>query len=729
MKRREFLKLSGAVGGTAVASPTLLSGCAHQPLPGEGEVVKTPTYCHICFWKCAGYVYQENGQPWKVKGHPEDLHSGGRFCTRGTGGIGMYEDPDRLRQPMLRVDGKDGQEFKPVSWDEAFEFIKGRMDSIEERHGKGRIALVKHHNEGAQHFHRVLAALGSHVEGHPSFAQCRGPRDVGFSITYGEGVGSPERTDMEHSRCIVLIGSHIGENLHNGQVQTFTQALESGAAVITVDPRFSVAASKSRHWLPIKPGTDVALLLTWMHVLIEEDLYDHDYVERYTSGFDKLREHVRGHTPEWAFLETGLDPDLIRTTAREMAAAAPATVVHPGRHVTWYGDDTQRSRAIAMLNALLGSWGRKGGFYYPEKVDLPEFPQPELPKSDHDWMKEIQPDLPVAPSAATQKILEACTGPEPKLNGLFVYSTNIPLTVPHGDRYMKEAAEALDLLVVVDTMPAEVTGYADVVLPECTYLERYDPLRNSPEREPSLALRMPAFEPRWDTRPAWWIGKKLAEKMGVGDYFPFEDYSEVLDWQLKQVGSSLEEMQRIGHKRFPRKGPMYLDDMEQVSFRTPSKRIELHSSLLEHYGYDPIPNYTPPDPPPEGFYHLIYGRAPAHTFGRTSNNPLLYELMPENAVWVNPLVASEWGLGNGDYTRLKNPDGSESNRVRVRVTERIRPDSVYIVHGFGHTAKKMRLAGGVGANDTALIHNVKTDPIMGGTGMRASFVTFVKETA
>ena len=237
-----------------------------------------------------------------------------------------------------------------------------------------------HHGAGGHHFLHLLRAFGSNSHAEPAFAQCRGPRDVGFRLTFGEAASSPERTDMANARCIVLLGSHIGENLHNAQVQTLADAINKDATLITVDPRFSVPAGKSKHWLPIKPGTDIALLLGWMNVMIEEELYDKDYVERYTIGFEQLADHVRQYTPEWVFLETGIRPDVIRETAREMGKAAPATVVHPGRHASWYGDDTQRSRAIAMLNALLGSWNRKGGFYIPEKVDLPHFPLPEYPK-------------------------------------------------------------------------------------------------------------------------------------------------------------------------------------------------------------------------------------------------------------------------------------------------------------------------------------------------------------
>lgn len=725
MKRREFLKLSALLGSGAVAPP-LLTGCSSPPLPGTGQVETSPTVCNVCFWRCAGQVYQEDGRPWKIEGHPDDLHSLGRFCTRGSGGLGMYQDPDRLRQPMLRVTEQGRQTFKPVSWDEALDFIAKRMQTIAAEHGDDRLCLLSH-GVGGSFFRRLLTAYGSTGFAQPSFAQCRGPRDVGFALTFGEGVGSPDRTDMENSRCIVLIGSHLGENLHNSQVQTWIKAVAQRATVITVDPRFSVAAGKSRYWLPIRPGTDMALLLAWIHVLIHEGLYDQDYIARYAVGLEALAEHVLPFSPEWAFLETGISAALIRETAREMAHHAPATLVHPGRHVTWYGDDTQRSRAIAILSALLGSWGREGGYFIPESVRLPPFPTPDPPPPKSDWMAEVQKDYPLAPAGITNVIIEQSIGPEAFFKGWFVYGTNLPYAIPASAAQIEAAAQALDLLVVVDTMPYAITGYADVVLPECTYLERFDPIRNSPERQPSLAVSFPAFTPRYDSKPAWWIAKQIAERLDLGAYFPWDDYAEELDWQLQQVGSSLAEMRRLGVKNYPRTRPQFFAPGEEREFRTQSGKIELYSETLAAYGHDPMPRYTPQARPPERFFHLNYGRAPAHTFGRTINNPTLFELMPENAVWVNPMVANDFALHSGDYVRLRNQDGVVSNRVRVRVTERIRPDSVYIVHGFGHQDSRLRLANQRGADDNALMTRILIDPIMGGTGMRGNFVTLVPE--
>jgi thiosulfate reductase/polysulfide reductase chain A len=190
-------------------------------------------------------------------------------------------------------------------------------------------------------------------------------------------------------------------------------------------------------------------------------------------------------------------------------------------------------------------------------------------------------------------------------------------------------------------------------------------------------------------------------------------------------------MKKTGVKTFEREADdLYFAPGEEVAFPTDSGKIELYSTAFEQLGFDPLPKYVPHEEPPEGFYRLIYGRAPMHTFSRTSNNPNLTDLMHENNVWINPKVAKEWGLKSGQYIWLKNQDDVVSDfPIKVRITERIRWDSVYMVHGFGHNQKQMKRCFGRGASDTQLITKVLTDPLMGGTGMRGNFVTFITDKA
>ena len=734
MNRREFIKIAGlGAGGVAFATPLFdfSNGeiLAHDTLPGMYSK-RTPTYCEVCFWKCAGWVHtNEAGEIWKITGNDDDPHSNGRLCPRGTGGVGMYTDEDRLKTPLIRTGEKGKQEFREATWDEAFTYIADGLTKIAEEHGPECVALFTH-GSGGKYFGDLLKGYGSKNIAAPSYAQCRGPREVGFIATYGEGVLSPERVDIRDTRCLVLIGSHLGENMHNGPVQETAQAISNGASIITVDPRFSTVASKSKFWLPIKPATDLALLLAWIHVLINDGLYDKEYVEKYAYGFEDLKAHVAQMTPEWAYGITTIKPDVIRKTAREMANASPRVIIHPGRHVTWYGDDTQRLRAIAILNALLGSWGRRGGYYYPAKAAFKKYPLPPFPKPARTWKDAFPGKYKLAGLALASGICDATVPTSERdcsFKGWIVNGTNLIHTLPNQANTLK-AIDALDLLVVIDTMPMEITGYADVILPECTYLERYDNIRVSPHREPNIALRMPAAKPKYNTKPAWWMAKGIAKEMGLGGFFPWENIEEKLDWELKQLGTSLDEMKRLGVKKYDRDedNPLYpLENLDEFEFYTNTGKIELYSTAMEDEGYAPLPTYTAHEEPPYGYYRLIYGRAPMHTFSRTANNPNLTDLMDENSVWVNPKIAKEWDLKNGQYVWLENQDGAVSKtQIKVRVTERIRFDSVYMVHGFGHTNQKLSRAHAKGASDADLITRVHVDPVMGGTGMRGNFVTF-----
>ncbi len=726
ISRRRFLKIAGFGAGAAAlgggAGPGLRA-MARRPAAGEIRVV--PTSCDICFWKCNALAHVRDGRLWKITGNPADPLSRGRLCPRGTGGIGAHFDPDRLRSPLLRHNKRGEEQWVEVSWDEALGYIADRMQAIKAEHGPEAMALFSHGIGGAFLKH-TIKAYGSPNVAAPSFAQCRGPRDVGFELTFGEGIGSPERTDIANARCLVLIGSHLGENMHNTQVQEFSQAMGSGASLIVADPRFSVAASKAKHYLPVKPGTDIALLLAWMNVIVSERLYDEGYVTAHGFGFDAFAAEIASRTPEWAYPETGIEPELIRVTAREMARHRPATLVHPGRHATWYGDDAQRSRAIALLNALLGSWGRRGGFYFPNSMDVPGYPYPDYPHSTRGKVDNPDHRYPFASEAITTGIREATLTGEPyPIKGWLVYATNLLQSLP-GQAETIRAIQNLDLLAVVDVVPSEIAGWADVVLPETVYLERYDDLNVEFFREPFVALRQPVVEAPQDQKPNWWIGRELARKLGLGEFYPWTDIEEYLEYRLKAAGYSLTDLKRNGLVKGP-KPPLYFEDGIAPEFPTPSGKIEFYSTQLADKGFDPVPRFKRPDPGPPGSFRMLYGRAPVHTFSRTQTNPVLRDAMEENEVWVNASVGMRVGLRSGDYVRLRNQDGVLSNRIKARVTEAIRPDCVFLVHGFGHTARGLRGAYGRGASDAQLITRYATDPLMGGTGTNINFVTLEAE--
>lgn len=731
LSRRRFLKISAATFGAGAAATQIppLTHLAHAAT-APGEVTTVPTFCEMCFWRCAGFASVRDGKVWKFEGNPIDPQSRGRLCPRGSGAPGAINDPDRLRTPLIRTGERGKEAWKTATWDEALTHVADRMQKIKGEHGPESIAML-YHGIGVRFIQHVLKSYGCINMAGASFAQCRGPRDVGFNLTFGQGLGSPEPTDIENTDCLVLIGSHLGENMHNTQVQEFATAIRGGADVIVVDPRYSVAASKARYWLPIRPGTDTALLLAWMNVLIGEGKYDRAYLEQYAYGFEQLQAHVAPFTPEWAYPRTGIEPHVIRETARLMAGARPAALVHPGRHVTWYGNDTQRSRAIAILNALLGSWGRRGGFYVPAQAEVPGYTCALYPEGKALPADRPEPGAyPLGDQVLAQGVCNATIGSgldDSRIKGWLVYGSNLPTTLPAPEETQR-AIQALELLVTVDVLPMEIVGWSDIVLPEATYLERWDDLNTPAFRTPYVAVRQPAVEPLFDTKPGWWIAKEIGTRLGLADYFPWADGESYVRARVDAAGLDWDALRRDGVIELPA-APLYFEEGAVPEFYTDSGRIELYSQKLAAHGFDPLPVFDDAEveDPPAGYYRLLTGRAPSHTFGRTTNNRLLSQVHDANPVWVNRDVARQWGLRDGERVYLQNQDGVRSSfTTTVKVTARIRPDAVYLVHGYGHKAKELRFAHGRGIDDTELITRYRTDPIMGGTGMNVNFVTFVR---
>lgn len=724
--RRTFLKVSGAATAAvtvAASMPEKFLSWAEES--GQKEMRQIPTFCELCFWNCGLIAKVENNKVVKVDGNPLSLRGRGRLCGRGNAALGALYDPDRLKFPMINT-GKRGEPvWKRATWDEALGLIAQKMNVIKEKYGPESMALI-YHGTGASFWKHLMHAYGSTLSAAPSFAQCRGPRDIGFVLTFGSDVGSPEYYDFSKSKYIVLFGSHLGENAHNSQVQDIVKGYSDGARLTVVDPRLSNIASKAERWLPIKPATDMALMLAWIRIIIEEGLYDKEYVEKYAVGFDELRAAVQQYTPEWAETETSIARDVIVAVARELGQFAPNVCIGAGRYSTWYGDDTQRSRAIAILNALLGSWGREGGYFFPTGAKVPEYPDlPPYP--EHVEAAKLDEKYPFALLQTTTSIKQATVSGQPRpVKAWFVYGSNLMKTMPDKQATIK-AIQNLDLMVTIDTMPMDIINYSDVVLPECTYMERYDNINVGKFKgQAEISLRQPTVEPLWESKPSWWITKELGGKLGLGAYFPWKDGEEYLAKRCQAGEIDFAQLKRDG-VIIKKGGAPYISDDNQPEFATTSGKIELYSKDLEAKGFDPVPKYTRHPAPPAGHFRLLFGRSPLHTFSRTSNNFMLTDLQKENALWINAKKGKELGLKNGDYVSLVNQDGVTANgRIKVKLTQRLRDDAVYMYHGFGVHAKGMSRANGQGIADDDLISASAVDPIMGGTAMRGNFVKIVK---
>jgi thiosulfate reductase / polysulfide reductase chain A len=329
-------------------------------------------------------------------------------------------------------------------------------------------------------------------------------------------------------------------------------------------------------------------------------------------------------------------------------------------------------------------------------------------------------------ATATQELIEPMiTGQPYPIKGLVVYGSNLFHTIPNVPR-TKQALEQLDFVLAVDVLPQDYIAWADVVFPEATYLERYDELWACSHKTPYIALREPAVEPLYDTKPGWWMARELGSRLGLERYFPWKTAEEYLNTRLSSIGLSIDQL-RAQEGVAIQKGKPYLADFDGSPFTTPSGKVELYSATLAEHGVDPIPVFEPVAEPPAGYFRLLYGRHPSHTFSRTQNTPALHELFPENELWINADEAAALGLKHGDRVMVENQEGVREGPIRVNATQRIRRDAVYMVHGFGHRAPGMRRAHGRGASDTALQTSYALDPISGGAGMRTTFIRPVKE--
>ncbi|MCX6032648.1 MAG: molybdopterin-dependent oxidoreductase [Chloroflexi bacterium] len=381
--RRGFLKASaGTVGAmlladTAAAAPAKTTPQLTGHRASQGPVQISYNYCDICPWRCGIIVKTVNGKVQKIDGNPNDPKSRGTLCARGQAGVSFLYDPDRLKQPLIRSGERGAGTLRPASWNEALDQAATQLGKIRDAYGPESVVFFGHTSGDFWFTDYFPQAFGSPNAAKPSMSLCTSPREEASLITYGRSIGNHEPVDWDQSRCIVLIGTHIGEDARNTMMQDFANARARGAKVIVVDPRYSSAAMKADHWLPIKPSTDTALLLAWMNVLVTEGLYDKAYVEKWTVGFDQLAAHVKAFTPEWAAPITDLPAEQIRESAREMGRCLPQSVIVPGRHVTWYGNDTQRMRAVYIVNALLGAVGRPGGLYFNKPPFLDEYPHPQ----------------------------------------------------------------------------------------------------------------------------------------------------------------------------------------------------------------------------------------------------------------------------------------------------------------------------------------------------------------
>ena len=678
-------------------------------MEGNGTI---PTMCEMCVWRCGVMAKVENGRVTKLEGNPEHPHSLGNLCARGQSGLMNTYDPDRVLTPLIRVGQRGEGKFRQASWEEALDLVANSMQEIKDKYGPEAMVFSSTHNLSQVQFENLLNAFGSPNYG-TQRSLCFNAMIVANQMTYG--LEEPNRS-YDGLQYLILTGRNLMEAISTSETSALSQAIDGGMKVVYLDPRFTKTAAKATDWLPIRPGSDLAFHLALLNVIVTEERYNRDFVNQYTVGFDELAAEIRPYTPEWAAPVTDIEADVIRRIAREFSDAAPNAMAHNGWRTSNFINSFQTQRAISCLNALVGNWGIHLLPAAAEGAGLGAPPQPPYPRASAMRMDGVPWKYPLVPFklGVFQELRNAILSEEPyKAHGWFIARQNPVLSLPDRGKTM-EAMSKMDFIAVVDIILNDTAWFADVVLPEASYLERYDPLNVVGDK---AFIRQPVIQPQGEAKSALWIYKELGNRLGLADFFQYEDEEDYLRQQLAPLGVTLEEVREKGYAELPE------GESELFTWNTPSGKVELFSDTLNRAGFNAVPTWEEPPRPIDGQFYLLTGKVGQHTQFGTQNNQLLHKYEDEPRLWINATSAKELGLQDNDLVKVKSEIGEVN--IAVWATEAIRPDCVYMTPGYGHLSKGMTTGYGVGASDSAL-HLSFTDPISGGQALSQTFVTVQK---
>ena len=680
------------------------------------EVVKS--FCYTCPWLCPTEVYVRDGRVVYHKGNPDAPNNIGTRCAKGMASWYVTQDPDRLKHPMRRTNPKDEPgRFERISWDDAFSFIAEKLTAIKEKWGPEALVYLTHHDPNSAFMVSMLASLYGtpnislgHVMG------CEADRRVATLTLFGDIF---PMHDFENSRYVMLWGMNIfGANQGLFESRGLANAQSRGCKLVVVDPSFTETAQKADEWVPIRPGTDGALALAMCRVIVDEDLFDRDFVNSHCSGFDGFRDHLRerGYTPEWAEPITGIAAETARRLAREFATTKPAMAAlfrGPG----YYTNGTDASRVIYLLDVLTGEVDKPGNLKLKEWAPLG--PPVVIPREAraapgkkplaHAMGYPLAPltGYPVVPEVPNSRLPDAVLDDDPyPVRGIIVQATNPVMSDPNRDR-VQEMFRNLELGVAIDLYMSETALECDIVLPETSFYEHAE-IKQGMWLGPEVVLCQPAVAPVGESRPMYEIVKGIAQKMGWGEHYAYERWEDWGEAMMKKVPVSLDELKQKGFWA----GEVRYDRVP-AGLRTPSGKIEIHSKRFEDAGWNPYPVYTERSVVPDDDYplQLTHSKLSTHCNIVTQNNPFLMEVCGENWVEINTVDAVKYGIRNDTWVIVESP--KDSIRIKARVVEGLVPGCVSVRHGhgFGHWAMGST-ARGRGAHSNNLMET-HTNPVSG----------------
>lgn len=510
------------------------------------DTEKIPGMCQLCSTVCGIVGHVKDGRLLKIEGNPNDPNSRGKLCARGHAGLNHLYHPERLLYPLRRVGARGEGKWKRISWDEALGEIADRLKAVRESGHPEEFAFHQGRQRSKDAIKRFLDAFGTSTQlSHR--ALCSGNRRAANLTALWES--DWDLNDVENSRYILNFGSNAFE-AHQGHVP-FAQRIqngrfENGAKLVTFDVRMSNTAGRSDEWFAPFPGTDGAVALAMGHTILMENLHDADFVNTWINvTLEELRDHMKQYTPEWAAEVSGIAADDIRRIAREFAAAAPACTTMCNRGSSAHLNGYYNDRAINMLNALVGSVGKKGGWCWsPWSGVDPDFKPPKGPSSAKTWsVLEDPPEYPLANVWRRMRVGEIVylylLQERAKLQMYMTYNLDSPLTWPEESLTQEVMCDEdkIAFHVCINCFYNETAHYADIVLPWTTYLERWDlDARGAYNLRPYVGVRTPMVKPLGESRDIRDFFPDLARRIGGGmekayEYGSTEDYMR--EWASK----------------------------------------------------------------------------------------------------------------------------------------------------------------------------------------------------
>jgi len=647
-----------------------------------------------CSWQVA--VDRASGRAVDIWGHPDHPVTQGRLCSKVDRYLERTYHPGRLTTPLKRNGPKGSGQFEPIAWDRAIAEIATRLQGVIDEHGPaavlpysygGTMGLLQGEGMAERFFNRLGASRLARTI-------CSEAGFEGYQYTIGRAVGlAPE--SYAHARLVLLWGTNtLTSNVHLWPF--LQQAHRRGGRVIVIDPARTRTARAADEWIPVRPGTDGALALALMHVIIGQDLYDADYVEKHTTGFELLAERVRDWTPERAAAITGVPARRIRDLAREYATVRPAAIrVNYG--LQRHAGGGMAVRNIACLPALVGAWRELGGgvqlstsgsfpFDYTS-LYRPDLRRGPVPRTIN--MNRLGDALSTDPAQVAQAHyhprpvdrMPALEEAGPPVKALIVYNCNPAAVAPDQNAVLRGLAREDLLTVVLEHFQTDTADYADYLLPATTQLEHWDVLK--PYGHLFVALNRPAIPPLGQCLPNSEIFRRLAAAMGYDDPCFRQGDEEVLrEFVEGQTDPTFETVTwpallDQGFVRLNLPDP-YLP-FSEGNYSTPSRKCEFYSETMARHGYDPLPAWTPPRSTIQATAvdrSLVCISPPAHSFLNSTfvNVDSLRRREKEPLLWIHPQDAAARQIGDGDAVRVWNDEGSV--RLTARLTEDIVPGTV-----------------------------------------------------